>query len=160
MITAIDTNILIDILIKDLEFGEKSKKLLENQGRLGSLIISQIIYSEMMVFFLKRHEAKIAVSKLDEFLDDMNVQVSEFAKEDLIISSQAWQKFTDSKSVICPKCGATNHFNCRKCNSQIFWRNHIITDFLIGAHAQNHADIFLTRDRGYYKKYFKLKILQ
>ena len=29
MITAIDTNILIDILIKDLEFGEKSKELLE-----------------------------------------------------------------------------------------------------------------------------------
>jgi len=159
MITAIDTNILMDILIKDLEFSEKSKELLENQGGAGGLIISPIVYSEMIVFFLKRHEAKIAVSKLDEFLDDMNIQVSEFTKEDLIISSQAWQKFTDSKSVICPKCGAKNHFNCKKCKSQIFWRNHMITDFLIGAHAQNHSDVFLTRDRGYYKKYFKVKIM-
>ena len=159
MITAIDTNIIMDILIKDPEFSEKSKELLEKQGGLGSLVISPIVYSEMIVFFLKRHEAKIAVSKLDEFLDDMNVQVSEFTKEDLIISSQAWQKFTDSKSVTCPKCGAANNFSCKKCKSQIFWRNHTITDFLIGAHAQNHSDVFLTRDRGYYKKYFKLSIM-
>ena len=159
MITAIDTNILIDILLKDAEFGEKSRELLENHSKLGSLIISQITYSEVMVLFLKKHEMRIAVSKLDEFLDDMNVQVSEFTKEDLIASSQAWQKFTDSKSVICPKCGSKNNFNCKKCKSQIFWRNHMITDFLIGAHAQNHADIFLTRDKGYYKKYFKIKIL-
>ena len=159
MITAIDTNILIDILLKDPEFSEKSRELLENQGKLGTLIISQITYSEVMTLFLKKHEMKIAVSKLDEFLDDVQVQVSEFTKEDLITSSQAWQKFTDSKSVVCPKCGAKNNFSCKKCKSQVFWRNHMITDFLIGAHAQNHAEVLLTRDEGYYKKYFKIKIL-
>ena len=160
MIAVIDTNILVDILLKDAEFGEKSKELLENQGRIGSLVISPIVYSEMIVFFLKRHETKIAVSKLDEFLDDMDVQVSELTKEDLISSSQAWKNFTDSKSVICPKCGATNNFNCKKCKSQIFWRNRIITDFLIGAHAQNHSDVFLTRDRGYFRKYFGISIVE
>lgn len=159
MITAIDTNILIDILIKDPEFNEKSKELLENQGRVGSLIISLIVYSELIVFFLKKHETKIAVSKLDEFLDDMNVQVSEFTKEDLVMSAEAWQRFTDSKSVICPKCGISNQFNCKKCKLQVFWRNHILTDFLIGAHAQNHANTILTRDRGYYKRYFKVKVI-
>ena len=159
MITVIDTNILIDILIKDTEFGENSKELVEIHGRLGSLVISQITYSEVMVYFLRKHEAKMAAFKLDEFLDDINAQVSEFTKEDLIISSQAWQKFLQLKQIICPKCGSINNFTCKKCKSQVFWRNHIITDFLIGAHAQNHADIFLTRDRGYYKKYFKVKIL-
>ena len=159
MITAIDTNILIDILIKDPDFGEKSRELLERQGKLGSLVISQIAYSEVIVYFLKKHEAKAAISKLDEFLEDMDVQVSEFTKEDLVTSAESWQKFGNSGNVTCPKCGAKNIFICRKCKSKVFWRNHILTDFLIGAHAQNHADVFLTRDRGYYKKYFKVNIM-
>ncbi len=158
MITAIDTNILLDILVNDPYFGEKSMGLLEKQNNLGKLIISPIVYSELLVFFLKKQDSKTSIKNLLEFLNEMSIEILYFDIEDFNLSAQVWQNF-DSKQIICPKCGASNKFNCKKCESSIMWRSHLITDFLIGAHAQNHADVLLTRDMGYYKKYFRIKLL-
>ena len=57
MITAIDTNILLDILIPDEEFMLNSKRLLDKYAERGQLIISEIVYTELgpLNFTLKRH---------------------------------------------------------------------------------------------------------
>src|SRR5882724_700168 len=49
MITAIDTNILLDILIPNEEFYEASADALEDAAGEGSLVISDIVYAELCI---------------------------------------------------------------------------------------------------------------
>lgn len=159
MIAAVDTNILLDVLGKAPKYWQSSSQLLRDCSSTGALVISPVVYSELLVFFLRKMPQQKAINALDEFLKDMDIQIVVFNHEDFVLSAKSWLHFLSTKEVMCPKCGARSGFICPKCSSQILWRNHVIADFLIGAHAENHSEILLTRDRAYYKKYFKIKTL-
>ena len=49
MITAIDTNILLDILVPNAEFDEASANALQDAADEGSLVISDIVYAELCI---------------------------------------------------------------------------------------------------------------
>jgi predicted nucleic acid-binding protein len=164
LITAIDTNILLDILLEDNAFMKRSKKLLLESMDEGGTIISPCVYSELYTRFIKSLSKNKAGRELDAFLSKIGIDIIPFTKRSLQIAGESWTIYTRSKGknrVICPKCGEKNQIICNKCQMSILWRNHIITDFLIGGHAQDLGDRLLTRDRGYYKRYFpNLQILK
>jgi len=47
MITSVDTNILLDILIPKIKFCLKSKQLLDEAIQKGSIIINGVVYAEL-----------------------------------------------------------------------------------------------------------------
>lgn len=150
MIVAVDTNILLDILIPDEEFMQNSRRLLDRYTEKGQLIICYMVYAELASQF---HSEKT----LKEFLSDTGIRLIHSDEKTLCLSAERWKAYTNSgkDKLRCPKCGQEVSIICHKCKNAVLFRQHIISDFIIGAHAITHAEILLSRDRGFYKTYFK-----
>jgi len=160
MTAAIDTNVLIDILLNDPQFFEQSRALLEEYSARGALMVCPVVYGEILTQFIKKFGPRCQ-QRLDQFLRDIGITIAEFSSQDVTLASERWYTYIQYKSldvVDCPECGHRNMFACQRCKRPVRWRNHILSDFLIGSHAQNHAEVLLTRDRGFYKKYFSVKL--
>ena len=56
MIAAIDTNILLDILIPNVKYAKSSKAVIDDAFRNGSLVISEIVYAELSSQFPAKNE--------------------------------------------------------------------------------------------------------
>jgi len=69
MITAIDTNILLDIFLPNERFAAVSAKLLKLAYNKGALIICDIVYAELVPQFQDRQ-------RLDNTLATINVSLS------------------------------------------------------------------------------------
>lgn len=150
MITAIDTNIFLDILIPDENYYFNSKKLLDEHVERGQLIISEIVFAELASLFLFEKE-------LRTFLSDTGTKLVHSGEKALCIAGNRWYEYSKNKkrSLQCPRCGKGITLTCQNCHSPITFRQRILSDFIIGAHALIHADLLLSRDRGFFKTYFK-----
>ena len=73
MITAIDTNILLDILIPDQTHFASSKTLLDEYVTKGQLIICGLVYAELSSQFFDEQE-------LQTFLSDTGIRINTHGK--------------------------------------------------------------------------------
>jgi predicted nucleic acid-binding protein len=125
MITALDTNVLLDVFLPDKKHLERSSELLRQAYDDGAIVICRLVYAELVPQFIDR-------KKLDQALLKISAQISPLDDDVAFLAGTTWLEYRTS--------GGS--------------RKRIISDFIIGAHAKLRADRFLTRDRGFYKTYF------
>ena len=150
MITAIDTNILLDILIPDEAHSLSSKRLLDRYLEKGQLVICEVVYAELSSQFPSERE-------LRNFLSDTGIRLVHSSREVLYLAGERWRTYTRKRerTIQCSHCGEKISVACPKCDQTVELRDRILGDFIIGAHAFLHAELLLTRDRGFYHTYFK-----
>jgi predicted nucleic acid-binding protein len=131
MITAVDTNILIDIFGQDAKFGQDSAEALRQCINEGVIYACEIVWVETASVFAEKAKYLAAMQIL-------GIEYSVITQSTALLAADIWRKYRNS--------GGT--------------RQRVAADFLIGAHASHQADRFLTRDQGFYRNYFKsLKII-
>jgi predicted nucleic acid-binding protein len=125
MITAIDTNILLDVLVPNEKFCDASVGGLEEAATAGALVVCDLVYAELCIHFSWQREC-------DAFLESNEIRVESLSRESHFLASRVWRTY-------------------RRQGGQ---RTRILADFLIGAHAQMQATRLLSRNRGFYRKLF------
>lgn len=121
MITAVDTSVVLDVVLPDEEYGPQSLERLRDAYDQGGIVICDTVYAELVPAFPDR-------ATLDGALREIGATISPI---DTAIAYEAGVRRARHRQAGGP-------------------RSRIMTDFIIGAHAVAVADIFLTQDRGFY----------
>ncbi len=125
MITAVDTNVLLDVFGADPKFGPASSEALRRCLREGALVVSDVVWAETATVFGDDARFRDAMEK-------MAAAFSPMTEEAAMKAAKAWRRYRSGGGP----------------------RSRIAADFLIGAHALVAADCLRTRDQGFYRRYF------
>jgi predicted nucleic acid-binding protein len=143
---SIDTGIILDLILNQDD--RSVQKLRQHRMDHDALQICDIVYGELCPTFLQND------LNIDLFLSEMDIAV---VISDIAVYRHAgvkWHQYRQKRRFVCPKGGKAIDLKCSFCDTTIRFRQHILSDFVIGAFFELNCDGLLTRDYGYYRTYF------
>ncbi len=124
MITAADSSVLLDVIFDDPAHALASRSALHQARAEGTIVISECVVAEV--------GPALTNGRFSDFLSHWDIRFSPSTLESALLAAESFGRYL----------------------SRGGRRGRILPDFLIGAHAQRHADRLLARDRGFYRDYF------
>ena len=121
----VDTNILIDLVAPGQAWRDWSLAQLERLGAEDTLVVDQIVIAELASGFPSLEEAT-------QWLADLGIELRSLGEEAAFAAGLAFRAY-------------------RRTGGK---RAAMLTDFLIGGHAQQLDAALLTRDATIYRRYF------
>lgn len=131
MITVVDTNVILDVLNDDPRFASASISSMREALGEGALMACDVVWAEIGAWFATPEDTA-------DVMDRFGIRFAALDPGVAAAAGRVWQRYRAEHGT----------------------RQRVLADFLIGTHAWMRADRFLTRDRGFYRTYFKrLKIV-
>jgi predicted nucleic acid-binding protein len=125
MRTALDSSVLLDVIVDDRVWASRSGQALSAAMQAGSLVIGEAVLAEVV--------PALPGGLIGEFMADWQIEFVGSSRESAEMAGAMFAEYLG-------RAGAARR---------------VLPDFLIGAHAFCHADRLLARDRGYYRDYFR-----
>jgi predicted nucleic acid-binding protein len=130
MITAVDTPVLLDVLIPGAPHAADSERRLAEALAAGPLVICPIVVAELGACFPREED-------LRGFLRETGLRVDPFAFASLYLAGRAWREYSRREE------GSRGEMASDEGRG-------VGGAFLIGAHAMVQAEQLLTRDPDFY----------